>query len=194
LSSGAGLEPAVLKVHLWFLLSRAVTDDEAKRWLKGAPVDDSIYPPVGVHYTARPLFDDPADDPCFERLALLPGSAEVVVPDLPERPTRAFTPAEAGACVPPPRGLSFKATRYERYMLKCVAAVAEARGGTRHNVTISVAPCLYGFAKAGELDRSDVTARIKGAAVINGQWLEGPDEVNAMLRWAWDNAQPRRLP
>ena len=96
---------------------------------------------------------------------MLPGYAEVAVPDLPdpERPRAAFSPAEPAPTSRRARGLSFKATRSEKYMLTCVRGVAEAPAGARHPTIVRVAACLYGLAKAGALDPRDVEARILGA-------------------------------
>jgi hypothetical protein len=193
LSSSAGVRPG-LRLHLWYWCNRAVSDAEAKRWLKGAPVDCSIYQPVGIHYVAAPQFVD-RDDPCIDgRLAILPGFAEVAVPPLPDLERPRAVVVDFAAYVPPPRGLSFKATRAEQYMLTCVEAVANAPAGQRHNAVVRIGVRLYGLAKSGALDPRDVEARILGAAVMNGLGREDPEEVNAGLRWAWENAQPWRLP
>jgi hypothetical protein len=151
---------------------------------------------VQPHYTAAPTFDG-VDDPCIDgRLALLPGLAEVAVPDLPDpdRPRPVFMPAGFAQYASPDRGLSFKATRAERYMLKCLRSLADARPGDRHNAVVRISAHLFGLAKAGSLDPTDVASRIKGAAVINGLCREDPDEVDSALSWAGENAEPWRLP
>jgi hypothetical protein len=195
LSSQAGLE-AGLRCHLWFVFDRPLVRAELVRWLKGvAGVDLQVFVPVQPHYTAAPIFDG-RDDPCTDgRLAILPGYAEVEVPDLPdpERPRVVFSPAEHRPYAAPNRGLGFKATRSEKYMLKCVRGVAEAPVGARHPTIVRVAACLYGLAKAGSLDPRDVEARILGAVQLS-TFDRDVEEVYSALRWAWEHAEPWRLP
>jgi hypothetical protein len=84
LSSGAGLKPG-LRAHLWFWLDRALDKPELDRWLAGVPgIDLQVFVAVQPHYVATPLFED-VDDLCYERLAILPGYAEVAVPICPSR-------------------------------------------------------------------------------------------------------------
>ena len=187
LSSSAGIKPG-LRVHLWYWLDRPVSDAEAKRWLKGAPVDLSIYQPVGIttsprrSSTASTIPASMAGWPCCP---VTPRSRCRTCRIRSGRGRRSRRPSFA-AYAPPLRGLSFKATRSEKYMLKCLRGVAEAPAGARHPTIVRVAACLYGLAKAGALDPRDVEARILGAAVINGLGREDPEEVNAALRWAWE--------
>jgi hypothetical protein len=47
-----------LNVHLYFYLDRNVYNDELKEWLKGTPVDKSLFCPVQYHFTSLPDFDD----------------------------------------------------------------------------------------------------------------------------------------
>jgi hypothetical protein len=193
LSSSAGIKPGI-RLHLWFWLDRPVADAEAKRWLKDAPVDLAIYQPVGIHYVASPVLAG-VDDPCCDgRLAVLPGYPEVAVPALPDRPARqAFIPVDPRPYAAPKRGLSFKATRPEAYMLACLRAVAGATPGNRHPTIVRVAARLFGLAKAGDLDPADVAGRIKGAVALS-TFDRDPDEVDQALRWAWEAADPWRLP
>lgn len=191
LSSQAGIEDG-LRCHLWFVLDRPLVRAELVRWLKGIDgVDLQVFVVVQPHYVAAPIFED-VDDPCAERLALLPGYAEVQVPELPDY-VAAFAPAEHRPYVPPRRGIGFGMTRTEAYMLACLRAVAEATPGNRHPTIVRVAARLFGMAKAGDLDPGDVAARIKGAVALS-TFDRGPDEVDSALRWAWENADPWRLP
>jgi hypothetical protein len=48
MTNSAGIKPGI-RLRLWFWLDRPVTDDEAKRWLAYAPVDQALYSPVQVH-------------------------------------------------------------------------------------------------------------------------------------------------
>jgi hypothetical protein len=188
LSAKAGLLPEI-RVHLWFMLDRAITDAEAKRWLRGAPVDPSIYQPIGIHYIASPIFMD-VDDPCIDgRLAILPGYAEVAVPDLSEqeRPRQAYV-------AQPYRGRGGGA---ERYAEACLRRLALAPEGRRHPTCIAISCRLLALAKAGQLDPVTVAGRIKG--VMLGRGFDGRGgrdlgEIDSILQWAWQTVEPEELP
>jgi hypothetical protein len=191
LSSQTGLEPG-LRAHLWFMLDRAVSDLEAKRWLKDAPVDLAIYQPVGIHYVASPVFDG-VDDPCHERLAVLPGYPEVAVPDLPDRPARqTFTLSISGATV---RG--FGPAGAERYAAACLRNLALAPEGRRHPTCVAVSCRLLALAKSGLLDPVRVASQIKG--VMRGRGFDGRQgrdlsEIDSILAWSWAQVEPEGLP
>jgi hypothetical protein len=180
LSSGAGIKPG-LRVHLWFWLDRPISDAEAKRWLRGAPVDLAVFNPIQAHYVARPLFGDGVDDPCGDgRLAVLHGFAEVEVPDLPdpERPRPVFASMVGGG---------HHHGGAEAYANACLRRLALAPEGRRHNACLAVSCRLLGLSKAGLLDPVRVAGQIKG--VMHGKGMDLP-EVNAILEWAWQQVGP----
>jgi hypothetical protein len=191
LSSKAGLLPEI-RVHLWFWLDRAITDAEAKRWLKSAPVDASIYQPVAIHYTASPRFMPEVDDPVYERIAVLPGRDEVEVPPLPE-------PAKAGTLASPlaaPRPGAGQAGA-EAYAMACLRSLALAPEGQRHRTCVAISCRLLALAKAGQLDPATVAGRIKG--VMLGRGFDGRggrdlSEIDSILAWAWQTVEPEELP
>lgn len=81
-SGSAGFKPGV-RLHLWFLLDRALTGDECKAWLSHSklPVDRTVYGAVQPHYTADPLLVGELVDPMSERMGVLAGASErVAVP------------------------------------------------------------------------------------------------------------------
>jgi hypothetical protein len=182
LSSGAGIKDG-LRVHLWFWLDRPVSDAEAKRWLKSAPVDLAVYQPVGIHYTAAPVFDG-VENPCPERLALLPGYAEVAVPDLPdpERPRPAFASMV---------GNGHRHGGAEAYANACLRNLALAAEGHRHNTCRNIACRLFEFAHAGLLDPARVVSQIKGVMAGKGFPIA---ECDGILEWAWRRTQPKEPP
>ncbi len=194
LSNGAGFKPG-LRCHLWFWLDTALDKPELDRLLDHVEgVDLSVFGAVQIHYTAAPLFVD-VDDPVPERLVVLPGYAEVEVGEIPEpaRPRPVFTAAEARPYVAPARGLRFKATRPERYMLACLRVIAGAAPGDRHPTIVRIATRLYGLAKAGDLDPRDIEARVRGAVNLS-TFDRDLAEIDSALLWAWKNATPQRLP
>jgi hypothetical protein len=190
LSSQTGLEPG-LRAHLWFVLDRPLARAELVRWLEPVRgVDLQVFSAVQCHYTAAPIFDD-VDDPCHERLAVLPGYAEVAVPDLPDRPVRqAFIPGAATV-----RG--FGPAGAERYADACLRNLALAPEGRRHPTCVAISCRLLALAKAGLLDSVRVAAQIKG--VMAGRGFDGRSgrdlsEIDSILAWAWAQVEPEGLP
>ena len=195
LSSQAGLDPG-LRCHLWFMLDRPLARAELKRWLEPvAGVDLSVFGGVQVHYTAAPVFADGVDDPCHERLGLLPGYAEVEVPALPDpvRPRATYAPTGVngigiGQC---------GSRRAEAYAQACLQRLAMVPEGRRHPTCVAVSCRLLALAKAGLLDPTRVAAQIKG--VMLGRGFDGRhgrdlDEVDKILEWAWQTVEPEGLP
>ena len=79
-SSSMGIK-AGIRVHLWFWLDRACSDDEMKAWLSCYPVDLRLFNPIQVHLTANPRFIDGAVDPYPNRSGLFEaGSGTSTVP------------------------------------------------------------------------------------------------------------------
>lgn len=79
-----------LSAHLWFYCNRSVSDKEWKSYFKslGAKVDLSLFSPVQIHYTAKPIFIN-MTDPLIERSGIYKQKHDVVsVPDIPEEPER----------------------------------------------------------------------------------------------------------
>jgi hypothetical protein len=183
LSSGAGVKPG-LRAHLWF--SRPLGKPELDRWLKGVVgIDLQVFVSVQPHYTAAPAFQD-VDDPVHERLALLPGYAEVAVPDLaPPAPRPAFAAR-------PHRG----GGGAEAYAAACLRRLALAPEGQRHRTCVAVSCRLLALAKAGLLDPARVAAMVKGVMVGRGfDGRSGRDlsEVDSILEWAWQQVEPEGL-
>ena len=81
-TASAGIKPGV-HARLWYWFDRPVADNELKCWLADVPVDRSLFNGVQPHYTATPIFSDPADDPLAERIVLLRGDTDVIaVPEI----------------------------------------------------------------------------------------------------------------
>lgn len=189
MTSSAGLKPGI-RLRLWFWLDRPVSDAECKRWLDGSPIDTSLYGAVAIHYTASPLFDDPADDPVPIRSGWWwRHTLEVAVPELPET-VREPRPATTY------RGGDFASSedRAKRYAAACIDSVVSAPSGTgkgRSNL-IAVARKLYGMANAGLLIEREVTAELHAAMQARGWTSTGKnfsaDEVERHLQWAKGHA------
>jgi len=89
-SGSMGIKPGI-RIHLWYWLSRPVSDVEAKAWLSSAEtkVDRSLYSPEHLHYTSSPIIEPADADPVQQRSGYCEfgnAIAEVPVPpDLGER-------------------------------------------------------------------------------------------------------------
>jgi hypothetical protein len=194
LTSGAGRKSG-LRVRLWAWCDRAVPDEEWKRLLRDAPVDLALFSAVQPHFTAAPIFADPALEPCVDgRLAVLPGEPELAVPPASVPPRASSTTYTFKAARRPAVGLGFaptrrspfKSTRTENYMRACVRAIAEARGGDGHPTAVRVSYKLFQMVRLGLLDPSDVAGRVKGAFLSRRHRDTTEAEVDSVLRWAWD--------
>jgi hypothetical protein len=202
LTSGAGIKPGG-RIRLFYWLDRPAAGADLKRWLKDVPgLDGSTLNDVMPNYVARPIFVGVAD-PVPVRSRLIAGEVDAVaVPAFPAPKRREAPPAEAIArpYVAPGRGLGFRPTRPEQYMLACLRGIVAALSGQGRERCVKVALTLYGLAKAGLLDPADVTERIKGIMRDRG-WADDEQtrgntltDINRALGWAWDHAQPRTLP
>lgn len=76
-SAGHATKGGVLKAHVWFWLDTAYTSAHLKAWAKvtglaGGQLDDAVFNPVQIHYTAAPVFDDGVVDPVPVRSGFVP--------------------------------------------------------------------------------------------------------------------------
>ena len=187
LSSGAGIKPG-LRGHLWFVLDRPLVRAELKRLLGDVEgLDTSTFSARQFHYTASPIFAG-VDDPCiWGRITVLPGLAEVSVPDLaPERARHAFIPIGHGLG---------RGGGAERYAEACLRRLALAPEGRRHPTCIAVACRLLSLAKGGRHPRR-VAGQIKGVMIGKGfDGRNGRDlsEVDRILEWAWQQVEPEEV-
>ena len=164
MTSSAGIKLGI-RLRLWFWLDRPVTDDEAKRWLADAPVDQALYSPVQVHYVARPIFDPPELDPVPLRAGWFWSHSNVVsVPALSEpEPVNLDHLAGPSGTAPARVTPTGRALRYADAALR---AIETASPGTRHPTLMAVGVRLYSFADAGLLDHGEVTHQLLAAAEV----------------------------
>ena len=69
-SGSMGVKTGMIKIHLWYWLGQAVTDQGMKVWTSAqseVPVDQALFSPVQVHYTSPPIFLGGALDPLNKR-------------------------------------------------------------------------------------------------------------------------------
>jgi hypothetical protein len=185
-SGSHGLKPG-MRLRLWYWLDRPLAGREAKRWLRGVPVDASVFRPAQVIYTAAPVFDRQADDPLPTRMALI------------ERPRAIVHAPPASALSPPPRPpiplpspRSASANRYASAALRnAVARVLRAGVGSRHDTILSEARNLARFVAAGLLTEGEVAASLASAGEHAGK---PRDECQAIVAWAFDHPSGASLP
>jgi hypothetical protein len=182
-----------------------VSDVEAKRWLKGSPVDLTLYTVVQPHFVSSPVIALGAVDPVVgTRSALISGQVDVVtVPDLseparreaPRRSFVSFVSSYPGGVRRFARANGFGGKRSPRQeLIERVREVASAPHGQGRDALTRSALRLYSLCKRGRLDRDEVTGALKWAMLEQG-WE--PDEeqrgrtladVNRQLVWCWEHA------
>jgi hypothetical protein len=202
LSSGAGIKPG-LRAHLFFTLDRPLVGAELKRLLGAVPgLDVSTLGAVQPHYVAAPIFAG-VDDPCLERVAVLPGVAEVEVGAIrvpsssSERPRHAFVASGAGFPSNSGGAAPADAASAERYAMACLRALALEPAGAGRLAALRVARRLFALAKVGLLDPADVAGRVKGVMVGRG-WQADEErrgqtlaDITRVLEWAWEHSEAK---
>ena len=80
-SASAGIEQIKpgLNAHLMYALSRSLTGQEIKIWLRGCPIDFSLYSAVQPHYVTDPFLEN-VTCTLTERKFLLIGEHDMVIP------------------------------------------------------------------------------------------------------------------
>jgi hypothetical protein len=141
-----GISPD-MHLRLWYWLDRPTSGAEVKQWLRGAPVDTSVFGAAQVIYTAAPMFLPGDCDPLLTRLATVPGMlVEVTVP-----PAAVLAPprieARISGVVPDNLALA-----------GIVRAIACARLGERNNVLYWAACRLAEHVRARLLDHATALA------------------------------------
>ena len=188
-TGSAGIKPGI-RCRLWFWLGRPVSDAEAKGWLRGYPVDPSLYSPVTPHYTAAPILAPGVRDPMIRRSGIRQGLADTVeVPAvLPEVRALAATPVALDGMEPTEVDLAALAaavrrsptvraiwtgerTYPDRSGAHYALAKALARAGCRDPDTLHRALIAYDQRHGRDLSkilRPDYAARTLAAALAAG--------------------------
>jgi hypothetical protein len=162
-TSGHGLKPGS-RLRLWYWSSRPLTGPELSRWLRRAPVDDRLFSPCQVIYTAQPTFAPGLADhiPC--RMAERPGTETVAAPSseelAPPPPPKSIPRPERGA--EPARRYAFGALR------RAVEQVAAAPEGSRNTTLNKSAWNLMRFVAEGTLATTEIADALAHAAIAAG--------------------------
>ena len=171
-------------LRLWFTLDRAITGDEAARWIvairKTAPwIDPASARPAQIIYTASPIFES-GTDPIAQRLDIMHGSP-VRVPPAAELSPPAPPPPKPPP--PPERG----GNRYAfAALLHASNKIASSPVGSRHTTIISEVTSLARFVASGSLTKSEISDALRIAARTAGKTDES--EINSMIEWGFSHA------
>jgi hypothetical protein len=171
-------------LRMWFWLSRPTAGAELKIWLKGAPVDPSVFNACQLIYTAVPLFAGGGHDPMPERLAVRFGAVEAVpVPD-----AAILRPPPLRARPALPLSGDIHADAYATTVLaQCVSFIMTAPIGGRHAAIVVCSRRLAELEMAGLLAAAETDDLLIKAAKGAGIGDDGRDvdrEVAGILRWA----------
>lgn len=183
-SGSHGVKPG-MRLRLWFWLHRPLSGPECRRWLRGNPVDPSLFGPAQLTYTAAPVFDGAAADPLPCRLVMLPGTQGNVVP-----------PSPAVLTAPPTRlPMTAHQPGAGPYALAALAGaasrVSHAPERTRHPTLLTEARRLARLVDADLLAAADVRRTLERAAEQCGL----PDgEAGAVINWALLHPTTATLP
>ena len=185
-SAGHGIKPGC-RLRLWYWLDRAVTGAEAKRWLRGSPVDPSIFRTVQPIYTAAPVFAAGAVDHLPNRMVVTDGAAavpvpapEALAPPPPRPPAPMPGPGAAGS-----GGYAFAA------LANAGHRVHRAGVGQRHETILREARGLARFVNAGLLTMRDIRIVLRDAGVSTGK---PEDEIESIVTWAIEHPSGGKLP
>jgi hypothetical protein len=190
-------------IRLWFVLDRALTCGEKRRWLKPlAKIDFTKFVDLGLYsanqlvYTAAPVFDDPDDDPLFDmpRLIVIDGEEFVRTPCA-ER----LKPIVHAHAYHAPISHAAASGDDNGLIRSAMAVILAAEPGERHGKIMRQAFNLAGAAVIGGVDPDRALRALirAGTRVIPGERVITPDEVirewnHALLvkRADWELEQP----
>lgn len=170
-------------MRLWFWLDRLTTGAELTQWLRGTPVDPSVFRTVQPIYTAAPVFAARAGDHLPQRMVLLPGAAAVQVP-----PPDTLRPPPPRPQTPLPQPGDIRASRYAfAALISAAARVGQAAVGQRHTTVLGEGRGLARFVDAGLLAERDVIAVLRSTDLPE-------DEVTSLIAWALKHPSGAPLP
>ena len=83
-SSSMGIKAGKIRVHLWYWLSKPVSNSNMGEWLRESPVDLRLFRTVQPHFTANPIFLDGAVDPWPNRSGMFNAGHDVLAVQVPD--------------------------------------------------------------------------------------------------------------
>jgi hypothetical protein len=143
-----GIKPG-LRLRLWFWLDRPITGNEAKYWLRDAPVDSSVFGAAQIIYSAAPQFAPSAVDPIQQRLVWMPSVFPVVT-----------VPPASDFAVQKTAPISRVIVADAHALAGLARKVARASEGQRNKIA------FWAACRAGEMAASGLIGKRTAAAVI----------------------------
>ena len=175
-ASGSHGLKAGCRLRLWFWASRPVSGSELSYWMRRSPVDNCLFRPAQITYTAAPVFETGIDHLPY-RLIELPGLSIVDVPapsDL-RQPTPSDRPAIARTM-----GTDSSA---ERIIARSLFKLALAPAGEKHYRLRAAARTIGGLIDQAGISRSEATDALMDAVCRAGG--AEVDARNAAATIAW---------
>ena len=176
-TSTHGLKPGS-RLRLWFWADRPLSGAELGAWMRGSPVDGSIFRPCQPIYTAAPIFQAGCDH-LPSRIAIIDGAGTVLAPPhdvlIPPKPT---TPA------PPPHIRTGNPDqRITRLIASALRNVQTAGEGQRHYQLRNSARLIGGVIdSAGIGEDAAAQALYDAVKSAGGNAVDGKNAA-ATIRW-----------
>jgi hypothetical protein len=183
-TSGHGIKPDI-RLRLWFWADRPLGGKALSHWFRRCPVDNSLFRPAQVCYTAAPVFMDGRLDHLPERMAIVPGEPMVAAP-------------EDEALQPPPRPsapvkpIRVDKASVERRLTAALLSVETASPGQRHHKLRAAARTIGGLMDRHNISASDAENYLLAAA----RRAAGPEysEATKLSTIAWGLERGRSEP
>lgn len=186
-TAGHGMKPGA-RLRLWCWLSRPTSGAELARWLRGSPVDASIFRTAQPIYTAAPVFAGGAADPLPERLVMMRGAATVAVPC-----AAALAPPPPAPARPLRLAMLGRGSAYALAALARAGAAIRGGDGGRHLIALREAMGLARLVRAGLITEGQVERVLHAGFDVPGRGT-APDEAAGIVAWAMRHARDGALP
>lgn len=177
--TGEGGPGQTIKVHLWFMLDHPCTSKELRRWAKHVNrqagfklIDESLYNPVQIHYTANPIFSD-LRDPVRVRSGFLERLDDAVAIEIPSEEKLSSVTLPSG------QGLSTSniAPGFENHL---------ASIGDPHGFNIPIYKAIWSYLatcrnKGISGNAEELKHRLKERIAIAENWTRSQSEIDRYM-------------
>ena len=174
-TSAHGLKPGS-RLRLWFWADRQLSGAELSAWMRGSPVDGSIFRPCQPIYTAAPIFQATRDH-LPSRIAMIDGVElvlapphDVLIPPLPPIPA-------------PPRRITNSDTRTQRMIATALMKVETAGEGQRHYQLRNSARLIGGMLDQAGIGEDQARQALYAAVMRAGGSAVKGQNADATIRW-----------
>ena len=174
-SASHGLKPGC-RLRLWFWASRPVSGAELSYWMRRSPVDNCLFRPAQITYTASPIFETGVDH-LPSRIIGLPGAFAVEVPATPDLRPPAPSDRPVTARVRPGD------TSAERIIARSLFKVANAGMGEKHYRLRAAARTIGGLIEQAGISKSEATDALMDAVRRAGGVEINDRNASATIAW-----------